>query len=405
MSKASFIPFITGQQACDLASEFFGDAPMVRVPLEKVETLDDYLPPVRRWVDAGVDGLDNLAKSTPKKKDAKDKKAKPDPRQPWYDRISSFEGFEEIADPAFQASPKKGVVADFVAAALDACVQHKATAVSVPQLPHVDGSERNKINKVMAAAAAGWQVEHPKVTLILPVILNHPKHSSSKTQRNSHVKLAAQCLAASKAQGCWIVDASLNDEEQSATLRRDRLAGMIKFHEEFNAATANATFTRIAGPYWALNLLLWSRGLVDRVGIGAGTGFRYHLAGGFPSKGTARIAIPPLYRRAKTGVELKNWITDALKAIEPTHPFSEPLTKLKPLAAPSQEAARRQTATFYRGWIDMLAATPAPGRAMALFQALSIAFSYGKQIQAKLDAEGTTRRPESIAEALMLNCL
>lgn len=405
MNKTSFIPFITGQQTCELAAELYGDAPMIRVPLEKVKPLADHLPPIKFWIDPGVDGLDDLSKSTPKKKDPKDKKAKADPRQAWFDSISCFEGFEDIADPSFQKSPKKVVVQDFVFSALDACTAHKPAVISIPQLPHVNGSDRNKINKAMAAAAASWQIKHPKFMLILPVILNHAKHTESKTNRNTHVKLATQCLDAAKAQGCWIVDASLNDEEQSAPLRRKRLAGVVKFHEEFNAATTSSTLTRIAGPYWALNLLLWSRGLIDRVGIGVGTGYRYHLSGGFPSSGSPRIAIPPLYRRARTGVELRKWTVETLKAIEPTHPFHQPLTKLKPLTAPAQEVARKQTAQFYRDWIDSLAATPTAGRAMALFQSLSIAFSYGKQIQEDLVAEKAARQPESIAEALMLNCL
>jgi hypothetical protein len=394
-----FIPFITGKEVCGLITELYADAPMAKIGLYQLGKLKDCLPSSRLWIDSGTDGLDDLSKGTPNK-DKDD-----DPRKAWYDVITSFPGYQQIADPAFQKAPTKAVVEKFVDAALSACLFYKPAAISIPQLPHVENSGRNKINRLLAEAAAKWQLKHPKVFLILPVILNHGSQSDSKTVRNAHVKLAAQCLTTSKAQGCWIVDASFNDEDQSADKRRERMHGLVSFHQEFNAATNTLQCLRIGGPYWALNLLLWSRGLIDQFGIGVGTGYRYYLSGGFPSSGTAKIAIEPLFRRAKVGIELRDWFVATLKSMEPTHPFHKQLTQLKPLATTTSSTARRQTAIFYRSWIDSLAAAPQTGRAMTLFQSLSIAFSYGKQMADELSDEGATRRPESIAEPLMLNCL
>ena len=195
-------------------------------------------------------------------------------------------------------------------------------------------------------------------------------------------------------------------EDQSADKRRDRMQGIIAFHKEFNEATAGIRCTRIGGPYWGLNLLLWSRGLVDRFGIGIGTGYRYHISGGFPRSGTAKIALEPLFRRAKVGPKLKDWFDTVLASLDASHPFHKSLAKVRPLSTAVAPQARRQVALFYRSWIDQLAATPPPGRAMAFFQSLSIAFSYGRLLQTDLPKEeGATRSPESIAEALMLNCL
>lgn len=394
-----FIPFITGKEVCSLITELYADASMARIGLYQLEKLKDCLPSNRLWIDPGADGLDDLSKGTP----TKDKND--DPRQAWYDMITSFPGHQQIADPVFQKTPTKPVVEKFVDAALSACLSHKPAAISIPQLPHVEDSGRNKVNRALAEAAAKWQLKHPKVFLILPVILNHGGQSDNKTARNAHVKLAAQCLSASKAQGCWVVDASFNDEDQSADKRRERMHGLVSFHQEFNAATGKIQCVRIGGPYWALNLLLWSRGLIDQFGIGVGTGYRYYLSGGFPSAGTAKIAIEPLFRRAKVGTKLRDWFVATLKSIEPSHPFHKQLAQLKPLATTVSSTARRQTAIFYRSWINGLAAAPQAGRAMTLFQSLSIAFSYGKQLTEELSDEGPTRRPESIAEPLMLNCL
>jgi hypothetical protein len=395
----AFVPFITGKEVCGLISELYADAPFARVGLYQLARLGDCLPSNRLWIDPGADGLDDLSRGTP----AKDKDN--DPRRAWYDLITSVAGHQQIADPAFQKAPNRLIVDKFVDAALGACLTHRPAAISIPQLPHVNDGARNKVNKALAEGAAKWQLKHPRITLILPVILNHSTQSENKTARNAHVKSAAQCLAASKAKAVWIVDASFNDEELSAEIRRKRMHGLISFHQEFNALTHSVKCARIGGPYWALNLVLWSRGLIDQFGIGVGTGYRYYLSGGFPSSGTAKIAIEPLYRRAKVGSELRDWFAATLKSIESTHPFHSPLTRLRPLATAVSTDARRQTAIFYRTWIDALALAPAPGRAMALFQSLSIAFSYGKQLADDLDAEGSTRRPESIAEPLMLNCL
>lgn len=401
MSKSTppFIPFITGKDVCGLITEFYGDARLARVGLFQIARLRDCLPETPLWIDSGADGLDDLQKGTPNA-------AKPDdPRKAWHDVISTFRGHKSIADPVFQRSPEKSEVERFVNDALNACLEFKPSVLSVPQLPHVEDGGRNKINKSLADATAKWQVKHPKITLILPIILNHASQTDGKTARNAHVKLGVQCLLASKAQGCWIVDASFNDEDQSAEKRRNRMHCLIAFHQEFNEAAKALRFSRIAGPYWALNLVLWSRGLIDSFGIGVGTGYKYYLSGGFPSAGNAKIAIEPLFRRATVGTELRTWFSKTLTSLEATHPFHKSLSQIQPLAVATRPTAKRQIAQFYRSWIDSLNATSEAGRSMALFQSLSIAFSYGKQLQAELSAEGVTRRPESIAEALMLSCL
>src|SRR4051794_41144050 len=77
-----------------------------------------------------------------------------DPRKAWHDSITSFSGHDKVADAAFQRSPNKAIVEKFVNDALDACLPFKPVAISVPQLPHVDDSGRNKLNRALAEAAA-----------------------------------------------------------------------------------------------------------------------------------------------------------------------------------------------------------------------------------------------------------
>ncbi len=407
-SSPPIIPFLSGKDVCQRVASLHASAPLARILLSDMKRLKPYIPSIPLWIDAGIDGLHDLANSTPNNKN-KNK----DPRQDWFDTVSQFDHYQDIADGQFQAKPIKKKVAAFVSAVLDAANIHNPEAISVPQLPHVDGSGRNKINKALAKVAAEWQIDHPDVALILPVILTHSKQSQKKTARNAHVKLAVDCVKASDADACWIVDASFSDEEQSADLRGRRMKGLVNFHEEFNAKLADKRIETIAGPYWGLNLLLWSRGLIDSLGIGVGSGYRYYISGGYPTSGTPRIALPPLYRRAKTGVELRRWVDSAIKQLGTGHPFYAELVKIKPLATTTRATAQKQLATFYRDWIDSLAAAPPTGRAMTLFQSLSIAFSYGKKLNddfpedvtSELTGEGTTRAPESIVEPLMLNCL
>ena len=68
------------------------------------------------------------------------------------------------------------------------------------------------------------------------------------------------------------------------------------------------------------------------------------------------------------------------------------------------DRAREQVARFYKAWFSLLAAPPRAGRPLALFQDLSGAFALGRSLP-EFEDEGTARRPESVVEPLMLNCL
>lgn len=163
---------------------------------------------------------------------------------------------------------------------------------------------------------------------------------------------------------------------------------------------------RIAGPYWALNLVLWVRGLVDYPAIGVGAGYQFHLAGGMSTSPSAKIALPSLRRCAGVGPSLGRWLAVAIERLGASHPARSEFIGLQRAFTRGTlaGAAREQVAKFYKRWFEILASTPKEGRSMALFQDLSAAYTLGKTLP-DLDNEGTARRPEVIAEALMLICL
>ena len=68
------------------------------------------------------------------------------------------------------------------------------------------------------------------------------------------------------------------------------------------------------------------------------------------------------------------------------------------------DAAIEKLAVFYKYWFDGIANVPKAGRSMALFQDLSAAYALGKSLP-PLDDERSARRPEAVAEMLMLSCL
>lgn len=103
---------------------------------------------------------------------------------------------------------------------------------------------------------------------------------------------------------------------------------------------------------------------------------------------------------------LAKWLDASIAKLGPAHPAHAEFVDLrKKLTVLSDAArAREQVATFYKRWFNGIASAPKTGRSMALFQDLSAAYALGKSLP-PFDDEGTARRPEAIAEPLMLSCL
>lgn len=394
---ADYIPFITSEDSGNLVKRVYFDADVVRVPLERTDRVRHLVPPSSKvWLDPGVDGMHDMEA----------RRSQPDKKNSWFDFMSDFVNFEKIGTPAYHAKPGTSEAYDFVKAVMDKCATYRPAWITVPQFPVVSGSGRNKINRVMAEATGKWKSNSGFAGhLILPLVFTNQDQVNRKTARNNKVQQAGRCYRDAQADGLWVVDMSLTDDNGSSTLRSRRFPGIINLHEELNAHIAPTI--RIAGPYWGLNLVLWARGLVDHPAIGIGAGYQHFLAGRhYGRQPSARVALPSLRRRVGVGRQFSNWLDLAMAKLGPSHPAHGEYSGLKKnftlLSEPDR--AKWQVAVFYKEWFSTIAGMPRAGRSMALFQDLSAAYTLGKSLPDLVD-EKTARRPEAVAEPLMLSCL
>lgn len=393
---ASYIPFISSPTALNLVRTIYTDTPIARISLELAEKVT--LPTsLKLWIDPGMDGFDNVDK----------RRSSPNKKNSWYEFMKDIPGFEQIAESSFLERPDAKTASAFVKELLDLCVnKYNPRLITVPQLPIVDDSSRNRINRVLAQATGEWKSTRRRFggRLILPLVFTHQNQINMKTQRNPKIAQAGRCYDEAQADGFWAVDASLTDESGSKTLRNTRFPALIALHRELNERISSNI--RIAGPYWGLNLVLWARGLVDFPAIGVGGSYQYYLPGGYFEQASTRVAIGPLRRRVGVA-QLGSWLVKSLRTLGSKHPAYAELAKINDQLdlLNAQDSARKQVARFYKRWFDRITATPSDGRSLALFQDLSTAYALGRSLESLASSEGTARRPESVAEPLMLNCL
>ena len=386
---AEHIPFITGKDVKYVAAAAFGDSDFVRVAAHQSESLwpsNGWL-----WIDPAVDGLDDWQT----KLNFKNKR--------WLKYIRSLKQYDRIADHGFWTRPVKNVVAEFVESVLGKCLAFNPDWITVPQLPLVAGSSRNKINRALATATGDWRANTAfSGRLILPVLLTHQNLVNRKTARNPKVGQAQKCFVDARADGIWVVEIDLDDDSGASNMR-NRIESLIQLHTELNAAISASI--RVAGPYWGTNLVLWSQGLIDYPAIGVGGGFQYMTAGGRGTTPTPRVAIGPLRRIAGLS-GLQTWLGKAMAKVTASHPVHKEflaLSKQLPHSLALRQA-RLHVARFYKKWFDTIATVPPQGRSLALFQDLSSAYALGKTLP-QLDRTEKSRKPQAVAEPLMLNCL
>ena len=389
---ADHVPFVNGPEDCRLFKNLYGDSAMVRLSLETLDNVIDRLPVgTQTWIDPAIDGLQDLNPKTTTSQ--------------YMQHVRRFTGHDRISDPGFQTNPDENVVVDFVNDVMNACVggPRKPHWVSIPQLPAVGDSSRNKINRMLARAAGEWKTEQRSaVKLILPIIFTHQDQTKLKTKRKHPLSLSKKCYELAAADGVWVVEARLSDQEGSKPLER-RLAAIIDFHKELAEVLPSGSLT-IAGPYWGLNLILWARNLVRYPAISLGSGYRYYVPGSPLHRANQHFALSPLRRWATAGPPFKAWLKASLARIptqENAHREFEALYKNYDALV---DDWRRQVAKFYKRWFDDLNAVPPNGRPLALFQQLSSAYVLGRSLT-ELKSEGTARRPERVAQQLMMHCL
>ena len=386
---AEYIPFVTGKDDCQRLKLFHPEAKLVRVSLESVAKFSADLPKgVKVWMDPGVDAYDHyLGKSM----------------TDWPDYLSAVPEHDRLADEGFLDAPDSGKIRAFVTGILNHCCQYKPSWLSTPQLPLVKGSERNKVNRALARATDEWRISQGYAgKLVLPVIFTNQCQYTLKAKRNEKLKAALKCAALSHADMIWVVDASLNDQEGTGTHGK-RFDSLIQFHE----ALAEKAQSVIAGPYWALNLVLWAKQLC-RPAIGVGGAYRYYVPGGFMRRGATRLVVPPIRRQVKVHPELRKWLAAAMAALASSDPCHKELQKIDnafDTLSRDVKAARRRAAKFYKNWLADLTSVPSSGRKLALYQTFSSAYVLGKQLPTLPRNVAKPSNPERVAEQFMLHCL
>jgi hypothetical protein len=391
---ADHIPFLYNEKDCSIFGKVYSDSIAVRLSLDTFSRTAPHIPngPIR-WLDPAVDGLERWPK--------------------WHTvsgnyrtHIERFKAYDSIGDPVFQAKPESVIVNTFVEEVLDQCFNLNETGwISVPQLPQTSDASRNKINRDLARSTQKWKASrHFQGKLILPVIFTHQNQINLKTQRNKRIELVKDCYGLSAADGIWIAESSLADQEGSHTFERVRFPGLLAFHQELSQILPTDAIS-IAGPYWGMNLILWARGVIRYPAIGLGNSYQYHLPGGLMKQGKTRVVLPPLKRQAVASGQLANWLRQAIRLLPKGDTAFSQLNEVLRSFGQLSTDSRMQVATFYKDWFDRIAAVSPPGRALALYQDLSSAFVIGKKLPDLPKDERTAKKPWQVAKQLMVNCL
>lgn len=392
MMTPTFVPFLRSNSDETNFQSFYVDAPFVRVNLDK-KTLLGKLPLKQKlWLDIGLDGIANAYPF--------------DADSDWSIYMHRHGDLSCLVDPTFLAKPVRAKIEEPIIAFFHDAAKYNPAYLSVPQLPHEDGVKHNKINKVLAEIAADWRKKQSSTQLILPVIFTNQAQLNTKSPRTKTIKFVHTLMVKHGIDAVWSVDSTLEDQLGTQNFERVRFAGIVDFWEELHAL-ASPELT-ICGPYWGLGLVLWARGLVTHFGIGLGSTYRYYSPGvGVPNKAKARIYVESLRRWISATPGLTGWLQSAQLKLPPGAPAQlefQALAKVLPNYFDS-EVAKRQITQGYRKWIDKIMASPPSGRSVALYQDLSAAFVTGKMLPDLPDEVGYARRPERVAEQLMLNCL
>ncbi|MBN1359344.1 MAG: hypothetical protein JW993_02075 [Sedimentisphaerales bacterium] len=401
---ADHVPFVNSGNDLKRLRDYYDTPRVARIQLGNAASLSR-----RRiqhtcdlWMDPEIDGYHRLLK---------DGQAWPE----WEEHIRQFNNSEILADPDSVNKPNAERVRVLVYDILDKCQRFKPAWITVPQLPVIGGSTRNKMNAELAKASASWKAERGfQGKYVLPLIFTHQNQLKGKTQWAAKLKVAQRCFDAAGANIVWAVDSDLADWRGSDKFR-DRFAALVRFHTDLRERFSGAKI--IAGPYWGMNLVLWARDLCDHPAISLGHGFSYRISGGFipPEPPKAMVALTPLRRLADHTDELKTWLDSVLNELHHSDEAARQFSRLRHGFAElaSYDIARNQVAEFYGSWLRQLNSIPPSGRSLFLFQDLSSAFVLGRKLVKELGtstarlpkSEAPARDPNKVAEQLMLHCL
>ena len=392
------IPFLNSSKELDVLEARYADAEVMRVYLMDVDSFQGR-PTQALWLDGAVDGFHHLLENTGKPED-KVTSAE------WRAYSRKLKEQSVLANPSSLAKPDQRRVDSFVEDVLSQCLKHNPTWITVPQLPIVSDSSRNKMNLALARATNRWRSDQGfKGQLVFPLVFTHQSQLKGSTQWRPKLTSAAKTCEEAAATVVWAVDSSLTDSKGSRDTLHRRFKALVSFHEDLREYFSQHQV--VGGPYWGMNLVLWARRLCDRPAVSLGGPYRYYISGGRTQRGTVRAAIGAIRRWVEAGPELGPWLASALQNLAPGEPV---YTEMKRLSrefsrVPPKRLARSQVSAFYKAWLDSIEKVPADGRALALYQDLSSAFVLARRLPPLPSSEAPGRDPSVVAEQLMLNCL
>jgi len=393
---ADYIPFVNNDADYQYARAFYSDATTVRLllPALRPQPQDERYGKPQAWVDAGLDGYHCLL--TGRKT-----------FEAWNQYAAQFEENGILADPTFVRRPSYERLRTFVFSVLDHCMTFQPVWLTVPQLPMIEDTTRNRVNRELAKATGEWRTKNNfGGRLILPLVFTHQNQLKGRTQWRNKIVNAERCYSNAGATAFWIVDSDLDDQKCRAAFN-NRFRALVAFHEDLKASQPKAAV--ISGPYWGMNIVLWARGLCDHPAVSMGTGYKYMITGAFAKKAKKfHVALPPLRRWAIASPELKIWLDDVIRRLSPDDSTRREFERLRHDVASrlrNKNAAKEQVARSYHEWFTRIQSISPVGRTLALYQDLSSAYVLGKQLPKLPKSEAPGREAGKVAEQLMLHCL
>ncbi|MBN1508749.1 MAG: hypothetical protein JW955_18010 [Sedimentisphaerales bacterium] len=404
------VPFVNTETDCAILKSSYADARVVRVSTESVDRIRQSIPGhIGLWIDPAVDGYHQILTGDWPKDRSKWKDWQKSLWQNWERLFGTVPHSRVLLEKKPWVKEHEVELGMFVRAVLDRCLQLNPLWVTVPQLPFT--SDRARVNKCLARACATWRSKISRdIKLILPLIISSPTVLNTKPSRDRLLAIVTECTNDAGADGIWVVDASLSDQSRNTQYPK-RYAKLIEFHTILKERLPRPIM-KVAGPYWAFNLVLWARGLCDFPAMSLGTAYTYYISCGRPSAPNIRVAIPPIRRWAVVGPDFKVWLDKAVATLDPSDSTYKELTRLKQdlVSLANREAAVRQVARFHSEWLRKIEGAAPSGRALALYQDLSSAFVVGRRLpplpkSAVPYAAAEIRESGKVAEQLMLQCL
>lgn len=380
------IPFVNGEPDLQLATKFHSDAIVTRIPLFRAQDLVGGVK-TPLWVDPCFDGL-----------------PKCDDESAYWKYFAPRDGSKYLRDSNFIQSPKRASIESLVLSVLDQCLVHRPAWISVPQLAQAPTTQHNRFNKLLAQITRHWRANRSyKGRMVLPLLFTHRSQLKNKTAWGARVTTAIGNIREASAEHVWIVDSSLHDSKCVRDFELERFPEIIRMHEHLADKTRGIA-TVIAGPYWAINLVLWARGLVTYPAIGLGGGYKYFPPGGHLAQSTPKLVLPALRKLVRADQGLRAWLRSPSKSGQTAGDISEFVEMDRRFEALLAKP-RSQIAEFYRGWFDKLSVSPPAGRQLALYQDLSSAVVLGATLRDIKGEDGLARQPLLPARQYMVNCL